>query len=204
MSAMKQYSQLGSGFKIAMRDLEIRGAGNLLGSQQSGHITAVGFDLYCQLLKQSIASLKGDKVKPRIEVALRLDFLHLNIEGDARAGGMAAALLPASYVPEPQHRIDFHRKLAQVSDKESLAALKAELRDRFGQLPPEVELLLLAAELKHLAADRQITAVETREDKLMLTRHGDYIQVGGRFPRLAKKTPEARLKEIRKLLLALH
>src|SRR5438270_4480774 len=78
ISAIKQYSSLGSGFKIAMRDLEIRGAGNLLGPQQSGHITAVGFDLYCQLLKQSVSSLKGEKVKPRIEVQIRLDFLALN------------------------------------------------------------------------------------------------------------------------------
>ena len=77
LSAIKQYSTLGSGFKIAMRDLEIRGAGNLLGAEQSGHITAVGFDLYCQLLKQSVASLKGEKVKPRVEVQIRLDFLAL-------------------------------------------------------------------------------------------------------------------------------
>src|SRR2546421_3239395 len=77
LTAIKQYSTLGSGFKIAMRDLEIRGAGNLLGSEQSGHITAVGFDLYCQLLKQSGASLKGEKVKPRIDVQLRFDFLAL-------------------------------------------------------------------------------------------------------------------------------
>ncbi|MBN8247115.1 MAG: transcription-repair coupling factor, partial [Verrucomicrobia bacterium] len=78
MSAIKQYSALGSGFKIAMRDLEIRGAGNLLGPQQSGHITAVGFDLYCQLLKQSIASLKGEGVARRAEVRMRLDFLAMN------------------------------------------------------------------------------------------------------------------------------
>jgi transcription-repair coupling factor (superfamily II helicase) len=78
MSAIKQYSALGSGFKIAMRDLEIRGAGNLLGPQQSGHITAVGFDLYCQLLKQSVASLKGEKVAPRTEVRLSLGFLAMN------------------------------------------------------------------------------------------------------------------------------
>ncbi len=76
ISAMKQYATLGSGFKIAMRDLEIRGAGNLLGSEQSGHITAVGFELYCQLLKQSVASLKGEKVKPRVEVRIALDFLN--------------------------------------------------------------------------------------------------------------------------------
>src|SRR5262249_27236368 len=78
LSAIKQYSTLGSGFKIAMRDLEIRGAGNLLGAQQSGHITAVGFELYCQLLKQSVASLKGEPIKRRIEVQLRLDFLALS------------------------------------------------------------------------------------------------------------------------------
>src|SRR5947209_12675597 len=80
LTAIKQYSTLGSGFKIAMRDLEIRGAGNLLGSEQSGHITAVGFELYCQLLKQSVSSLKGEKVKPRVEVQVRLDFLSLSPE----------------------------------------------------------------------------------------------------------------------------
>jgi transcription-repair coupling factor (superfamily II helicase) len=87
MSAIKQYSALGSGFKIAMRDLEIRGAGNLLGPQQSGHITAVGFELYCQLLRQSIAAFKGEKVKPRVEVRVTLDFLAMNPgeEGSGKA-----------------------------------------------------------------------------------------------------------------------
>src|SRR5437870_1003096 len=83
ISAIKQYSTLGSGFKIAMRDLEIRGAGNILGSQQSGHITAVGFELYCQLLKQSVSSLRGEKVKPRVEVYVRFDFLPQNAIDDA-------------------------------------------------------------------------------------------------------------------------
>ncbi|MCW5556471.1 MAG: transcription-repair coupling factor, partial [Verrucomicrobiae bacterium] len=89
MSAIKQYSALGSGFKIAMRDLEIRGAGNLLGPQQSGHITAVGFDLYCQLLKQSIASLKGERSARRSEVRMRLDFLAMN-PGEETAAQRAA------------------------------------------------------------------------------------------------------------------
>jgi transcription-repair coupling factor (superfamily II helicase) len=89
MSAIKQYSALGSGFKIAMRDLEIRGAGNLLGPQQSGHITAVGFELYCQLLQQSIAAFKGEKVKPRVDVRVALDFLATNPgeEGSAKEEG---------------------------------------------------------------------------------------------------------------------
>src|SRR5215831_11660483 len=84
LTAIKQYSTLGSGFKIAMRDLEIRGAGNLLGAEQSGHITAVGFELYCQLLKQSVAALKGEKVKPRIAVEVRLDFLESQPAGNGR------------------------------------------------------------------------------------------------------------------------
>jgi transcription-repair coupling factor (superfamily II helicase) len=78
LSAIKQYSRLGSGFKIALRDLEIRGAGNLLGPEQSGHITAIGFDLYCQLLKQSVSALKGEKVRPRLEAQARLDFLAMD------------------------------------------------------------------------------------------------------------------------------
>ena len=91
ISAMKQYSTLGSGFKIAMRDLEIRGAGNLLGAEQSGHITAVGFELYCQLLKQSVASLKGEKVKPRVEVRVALDFLEMNQRRELGDGREAKA-----------------------------------------------------------------------------------------------------------------
>jgi transcription-repair coupling factor (superfamily II helicase) len=191
ISAIKQYSTLGSGFKIAMRDLEIRGAGNLLGSEQSGHITAVGFELYCQLLKQSVASLKGEKVKPRVEVQVRLDFL-----------GEAAAL-PENYATEPQHRIEIYRELAQATEKPALEALEKEVRDRFGPVPPAVELLLLLTELKILASERGVTVMEVKEDKLMLTRQGDFITLGGKFPRLTKKEAKARLKEIKKLLLAL-
>jgi transcription-repair coupling factor (superfamily II helicase) len=240
ISAIKQYSTLGSGFKIAMRDLEIRGAGNLLGSAQSGHITAVGFELYCQLLKQSVSSLKGEKVKPRVEVAVRLDFLETTSVGassiersaavpsrsthesanvspdsggrragepaaaeDSRAPGQTKACLPHSYVPEPQHRIEFYRKLAQATDKAALEELQKELRDRFGPVPPAVEMLLQLTELKILASEKSVTIIEVKEDKLMLTRHGDYITLGGKFPRLTKKTAEARLKEIKKLLLAI-
>ena len=214
ISAIKQYSTLGSGFKIAMRDLEIRGAGNLLGSEQSGHITAVGFELYCQLLKQSVSSLKGDKVKPRVEVRVALDFIETSPESavpgpqSASLGGHAPrithhASLPHSYIPEPQHRIEIYRKLAQATDKPALDGLQKELRDRFGPLPPPVELLLLVGELKTLASERGITTLEVKEDKLMLTHHGDFITLGGKFPRLAKKDAKARLKEIKKLLVAL-
>jgi len=215
ISAMKQYSTLGSGFKIAMRDLEIRGAGNLLGSEQSGHITAVGFELYCQLLKQSVSSLKGEKVKPRVEVRVALDFLEMNAGeqtevGSARCadrtpqrGVPTNAALPHNYVTEPQHRIEIYRKLAQATDKPALENLSKELRDRFGPLPPPVELLLAVGELKILASEKSVTAIEVEEDKLKITRHNDFITLGSKFPRLTKKETKARLKEIKRLLLAI-
>jgi transcription-repair coupling factor (superfamily II helicase) len=208
-----------------MRDLEIRGAGNLLGAQQSGHITAVGFELYCQLLQQSVSALKGEKVQPRIEVQVRLDFLPLNPADEARtrsrgrkeaeaAGGeprpndarkapSAFAGLPASYVPDAQQRLDLHRRLAQIVEPTQVRRLKDELMDRYGPLPPPVELLIHVAELRLLAAGLDVTAIEAREDKLMLTRGGQLLQVGGRFPRLTKREPKARLLEIRRLLASL-
>jgi transcription-repair coupling factor (superfamily II helicase) len=243
ISAIRQYSQLGSGFKIAMRDLEIRGAGNVLGSQQSGHITAVGFDLYCQLLKQSIGALKGEKFRPRIEVQTRLDFLALNpgeevvspASGKKRGAETpapstiiipreveyvydetdlveersnvpeirAAAYIPYDYIAESKLRVDAYRKLAQATESKTVAALRTELRDRFGALPEAVELLLQLQELTVLAADKKITVLETREDRLMLTRNQDYIMLDGRFPRLSKKTAKGRLSEIKRLLMAL-
>jgi len=222
LSAIKQYSTLGSGFKIAMRDLEIRGAGNLLGSEQSGHITAVGFELYCQLLKQSVAALKGEKVKPRVEVQVRLEFLALspgeegpkaevatehptsNIQHPTSSPQRpAAAYIPFRYIADARQRIEIYRKLAQVTDKAGLDALERELCDRFGAVPPPLALLLQVAEVKVLACDRGVTEIEVKEDRLMLTRNNDFVMVGSKFPRLTKKQPGARLNEIKRLLLAL-
>jgi transcription-repair coupling factor (superfamily II helicase) len=231
ITAIRQFSTPGSGFKIAMRDLEIRGAGNLLGAEQSGHITAVGFELYCQLLKQSISALKGEPLPPRLSVRVRLDFLDADAgETEPPAAGTeptagspaearsqttrkrgiartstrlkAAAAIPLAYVRDPAQRIEVYRKLAQATDRRSGETLHTELRDRFGPLPPPVERLLQVAELKRLAAERGISAIETREDKLILTRQGELLTVRGKFPRLTKRTPAARLREIRQLLLA--
>ena len=188
ISAIKQYSTLGSGFKIAMRDLEIRGAGNLLGPQQSGHITAVGFDLYCQLLKQSVSFLKGETLPARINVQVRLDFLGLD------------SAIPQTYIADSRQRMEIYRKLAEVTDTESLQKLRAELRDRFGPIPAAVELLLLVADIKLLAATREITAIETQDDKLKLTRNNDLLTIEDKFPRLTAKSARARLNEIKRLL----
>jgi transcription-repair coupling factor (superfamily II helicase) len=197
ISAIQQYSSLGSGFKIAMRDLEIRGAGNLLGAQQSGHIAAVGFELYCQLLKQSVSSLKGEKVQARLEVEVRLDFL------EAEADGASSARLPAGYIPEAQQRIEAYRKLAQLTNAASCRALKDEWRDRYGPLPAQAEMLLKIAELKVIAGAREISIIETKEDTLMITRRNDFVMAGGKFPRLIKTSARARLEEIKKFVLTL-
>ncbi len=243
ISAIKQYSSLGSGFKIAMRDLELRGAGSMLGAQQSGHITAVGFDLYCQLLKQSVSALKGHKVKPRVEVQTRLDFIasdpaevvedavgstsevqgpgpeplvvnvpretatYSEVESssppEARPVPRAAAYLPLDYITDSRQRIEVYRKLAQIVDQSSLEKLAREVRDRFGPLPRAVEVLLQVAGLKVLASTKDVTVIETKQDKLMLTHRGDLLTLGGRLPRLSKPEAMARLKEIKKVLLAL-
>ena len=205
ISAIKQYSSLGSGFKIAMRDLEIRGAGNLLGPEQSGHITAVGFDLYCKLLQHSVAALKGEKIKTRVEVQVRLEFLPVNAvvseeKGDAAANG---AFIPAGYITDARQRIECYRKLAQANDRASITSLQAEIRDRFGPLPKPLDLLFMVNEIRVLASEKGVTIVETKEDRLMLTRNNDFITLGGKFPRMTKKEPAARLKEIRKLMMVL-
>jgi transcription-repair coupling factor (superfamily II helicase) len=224
INAIKQYSSLGAGFKIAMRDLEIRGAGNILGTQQSGHIINIGFDLYCSLLKQAVARMKGDKVQARVEVVLKLDFVALReaewVQGNSRRdqqraaarkrakapkaivhavaieAPQAPAFIPASYIAESQPRIQAYRRLAEVGSPEQLESLRKTWRDRFGPLPGAAENLLLLTDLKISAAARKISVVEVREDKAMLARAGVYIQIGGKFPRLTATDPTERIREL--------
>jgi transcription-repair coupling factor (superfamily II helicase) len=202
INAIKQYSSLGAGFRIAMRDLEIRGAGSILGTAQSGHIIAVGFDLYCQLLKQAVAQLKGEKLRPRLEVETRLDFL-ATTEGEYLAAGSETrvpAFLPTSYIGDSALRIQAYRQLAEVSTQEQLHRLRRDWRDRFGPPPSTVDNLLLLSEIKLSAARARVSRVEVRDSKLMLSRRGDFILVGGKFPRLTSATIEQNLSEIWQLL----
>jgi len=203
LSAMRQYASLGSGFKVAMRDLEIRGAGNLLGPEQSGHITAVGFVTYRQPPQQSIAALPGRPLPQRGDGSLWLDVSEIAAGCGGGASGVAASLIPLSQRAQPRHRIEMYRRLAQVTDEAGLRALEAEMRDRFGPLPEPVQWLLMTVRIKLAAAARGITAVEVRDDRLMLSRNGEWLQWGGRFPRLMRRAPGARLKEILRFLAAL-
>ncbi|MCE0522755.1 MAG: transcription-repair coupling factor [Methylacidiphilales bacterium] len=196
VSAIKQYSQLGAGFKIAMRDLEIRGAGNLLGTAQSGHITAVGFDLYCQLLKIAVARMKGEKPGRLVETRLQLDFLVWQENDADEKAGKAGAFLPRAYLPESRWRMDGYRRIAEAGSTEDLEKLRLEWRDRHGPWPTEVERLLLATEIKIAAAAVRIRVVETQEEKLMLQQGQDYIMLSGKFPRLTARDAISKLKEI--------
>ncbi len=204
INAIKQYSSLGAGFKIAMRDLEIRGAGNILGTAQSGHIINIGFDLYCALLKQAIAKLKGEKVRARLEVVLRTDFVITRESESAKATkDQALAFLPSSYIAESQPRIQAYRRLAEVTVQEQLDSIRKTWRDRFGPLPEAAENLLSMTEIKLAAALRKITQVEARDGKLILTRAGDYVQIGGKFPRLTTPHPAMRLREMLSMIRSL-
>jgi transcription-repair coupling factor (superfamily II helicase) len=217
ISAIKQYSSLGAGFRIAMRDLEIRGAGSILGTAQSGHIMAVGFDLYCQLLKQAIAQRKGEKVRLRLDVDLRLDFVATS-EGEfvqARRGGLKSAatilrsrvleervpaFVPTSFIADPALRIRAYRDIAEITTDEQRERLARDWRDRFGPFPPAVDNLFILIEIKLAAAESGVSRLEVRERKLMLTRRGDFILVAGKFPRLVAAEIEQYLGEILELI----
>ena len=200
ISAIKQYSSLGAGFRVAMRDLEIRGAGSILGTAQSGHIMAVGFDLYCQLLKQAVAQIKGQKPRWRLEVELRLDFVATNEAEFVHSDARVSAFLPRGYINDTTLRIQAYRRIAEITTAEQLDRLIKEWRDRFGAFPEAVENLIILARIKLAAAKQEITRIETREDKLMLTRRRDFILVSGKFPRLVAPQIEKRLQEILGLL----
>ena len=213
ISAIKQYSSLGAGFRVAMRDLEIRGAGSILGTAQSGHIVAVGFDLYCQLLKQAVTQLKGEKPRLRLDVDLRLDFVATN-EAEfvappkvARAVGEADSLpykipafIPITYISEPALRIRAYRGIAEITSPEQLDRLRRDWRDRFGPFPLGVDNLFALIEIKLAAAESGVSRVEVRDRKLMLTRHGDFILVAGKFPRLVASKIEQHLGEVLQLI----
>jgi len=203
LKAIEEFTDLGAGFKIAMRDLEIRGAGNLLGTKQSGHISQIGFDLYCQLLRQSVDRLKGRKDAPRGEITFRADCVALSEATYAREDPqqVAPAFLPAAWLAETKLRITAYRELSEAGTMKAVAALKASWNDRFGRLPEAAENLIKIAQIKALAAAEGIASVEIQGQRLMLHRNGDYILLEGRrFPRLQSGSPNGRLSEAIQLL----
>ncbi len=153
LRAIEHYSELGSGFKIAMRDLEIRGAGNLLGAEQSGHIAAVGYDLYCRLLRDAVKRVRRETVPPSIEVDVDL--------GDD-------AFLPETYVPDTRQRMEVYRKICQVSSEEEVGGVMEELKDRFGAPPQAVRNLIDTAWVRALLKPLSVRSMKRQADRLVV------------------------------------
>ncbi|MEO5913208.1 MAG: transcription-repair coupling factor [Luteolibacter sp.] len=203
INAIKEYTALGSGFKIAMKDLEIRGAGNLLGTKQSGHISQIGFELYCQLLRQSVDRLKGRKDAPRDETSFKADFICFSETAYSREDPklVLPAFLPASWLEETKVRITAYREISEAGTERALDALEKSWRDRFGRIPDAAARLIEITRIKALAAGEGISSVEIQGQRLMLHRNGDYILLEGRrFPRLQSATPQGKLAEAVTLL----
>ncbi|MFD2256512.1 transcription-repair coupling factor [Luteolibacter algae] len=202
--AIKQYTALGSGFKIAMRDLEIRGAGNLLGTKQSGHIAQIGFDLYCQLLRQSVDRLKGKQDPSLQETTFKADFIVPTetqwVSKDDKSE-VLPAFIPTSYLSDAKLRINAYRELAEANTPKSITALEKNWQDRHGRFPHPVKHLITIARIKAEAASNQITSVEISGQRLMLQRNGSPILLdGSRYPRLTKTKPGEKLEEALTLL----
>jgi transcription-repair coupling factor (superfamily II helicase) len=226
--AIKQYTALGSGFKIAMRDLEIRGAGNLLGTKQSGHIAQIGFDLYCQLLRQSIDRLKGKKDPSLQETTFKADFIiptetqwvsRPKTQDDKTQEKTSSsvpsvqsvvknssadhlpAFIPTGYLSDAKLRIHAYRELAEANTPKAIDTLEKNWIDRHGRLPEPVKHLLTIASIKAEAASNKISSVEISGQRLMLQRNGSPILMdGSRYPRLAKTKPAEKLQEALEML----
>ena len=205
LQVIAELTELGSGFKIAARDLEIRGAGNLLGAEQSGHIAAVGFDLYTQLIQETVRELKGEPAEAETDPTIRL-----------RAEGF----IPESYVPDPALRLNLYKRLAALREGRLLTDFAEELADRFGAVPVEAEWLLQTVDLKIQARKLRIQEIDGRREAIRV-RFGSDPPVSpetivtllrterGRLKYLPEDileyrtdgtTPEARLAAARKLL----
>ncbi len=156
LAAMKEFSELGAGFRIAALDLELRGAGNMLGRQQHGHIEAIGFDLYVQMLERAVAKLKGQEAAPELRTTISLGM-------DLR--------IPQEYIPSENLRLRTYKRISSVASEDEKQDVRKELEDRFGQLPKSVENLLEFALLKSISERLHIASVERQGSKLALRFH---------------------------------
>jgi len=156
LAAMKEFSELGAGFRIAALDLELRGAGNMLGRQQHGHIEAIGFDMYCQMLERAVSKLKGEEVAPDLRTTLSLGF-------DVR--------IPQDYIPSENLRLRTYKRISSIASEEDKQDVRKELEDRFGAPPSSVENLLEYAALKSMCERLRISAVERQGTRIAVRFH---------------------------------
>lgn len=202
IAAIRSYTHLGAGFKLAVRDLEIRGSGNILGAEQSGQIHAIGFHLYCRLLRDCVATLRGEKPDTPPETDFFADFLVFASEAPP---GRIAACFSGEFINSPRLRIDAYRRLAAISTEKGLDNFESELRDRFGKLPPDAENLLDCARIRIAGAVIGIHSIACRDNHVYLERDGAYLKPDGIVPRLKNSdSPRAKLKSLLPLLKKLN
>ena len=154
LRVIEEFTDLGSGFKIALRDLEIRGTGNILGSEQHGHIIAVGYDMYCKLLEEAIQKLKGEEIEETVETRINLPI---------------EAYLPDEYVPDSQQKVGLYKKIAALETVVDRKELEEEMVDRYGKIPEPVEMLLEIADLKQLSQQLGIDGIAAGEESIKIT-----------------------------------
>ncbi|MCA9297001.1 MAG: hypothetical protein KC983_10800, partial [Phycisphaerales bacterium] len=148
LRALESFSMLGAGFRIALRDLELRGAGNLLGSEQSGHISAVGYEMYCQLLEGAVSSLRDEKVVSVIDTTLDLPI---------------TGLIPRGYVPADGRRMDAYRRISRATTQEALDAIEHDLVSAYGELPKSTRRLIDLAQVRIAAAHLGVRSIRLHE-----------------------------------------
>ncbi len=153
LKAIKEFTEFGSGFKIAMRDLEIRGAGSLLGEIQHGHLEQVGYDTYCNLLDEVVKEMKGIKVEKEIDVQIDLNI---------------TSYIPDSYIPDSSQKIEMYQDIALCKDEQDIQNVIDEMIDRFGNMPPEIENLIEIARIKILCKKLKISKVQSKKDNILL------------------------------------
>mgnify|MGYP000613869658 FL=1 len=153
LKAIKEFTEFGSGFKIAMRDLEIRGAGSLLGEIQHGHLEQVGYDTYCNLLDEVVKEMKGIKVEKEIDVQIDLNI---------------TSYIPDSYIPYSSQKIEMYQDIALCKDEQDIQNVIDEMIDRFGNMPPEIENLIEIARIKILCKKLKISKVQSKKDNILL------------------------------------
>jgi transcription-repair coupling factor (superfamily II helicase) len=151
LKSLQEFSELGSGFRIAAMDLEIRGAGNLLGAEQHGHIAAVGFDTYCSLLERAVQELKGEPVLPEVRTSI-------NLRMDIR--------IPEEYIPDFNQRLSLYKWISSAQDRDELDRIRGEMRDRYGKIPRQGESLFTLAELRVLAEKLRVATVDYSGEKV--------------------------------------
>jgi transcription-repair coupling factor (superfamily II helicase) len=178
LAALKEFSDLGAGFRIAALDLELRGAGNLLGREQHGHIEAVGFDMYCQMMERAVAERKGDSVVPERRATL-------NLGQEIR--------IPPEYIESENLRLRIYKRIASVTTETERAEVRRELEDRFGAPPPSVENLLDYAVLKALAEKLLVATVDRRGDQVAIKFYDDTPLGPERLVKLIRKRKGMRL-----------